>query len=146
MSEYQLSIEYFIETIIDIANEEVYESEFEDARDIFLHGQCYDFAKVLKHYITNSFIVINNNEDHCAVQFQGRIYDANGDVTDKFNGHIATEDDINYMENNFSIPEKSMKNGKRISEWLIDAIREYGYLEYLPFYKPNILSPSENTK
>ncbi len=39
-----------------------------------------------------------------------------------------------------------MKNGKRISEWLIDAIREYGYLEHLPFYKPNILSPSENTK
>ena len=146
MSEYQLSIEGFIEAIIGIANEELFEGKYENAREIFLYGQCYEFAKVLKHYITNSLFVINNNEDHCAVQFQGRIYDANGDVTDKFIGHIATEKDINYFENNFSIPEKSMKDGKRISEWLIDAISEYGYLNYLPFYKPNVLSPSDNTK
>lgn len=114
MSEYQFSIKDFIKEIINIANEEVYEDDgYEDARDIFLCGQCYEFAKVLNHYITNSFIVINQNNDHCAVQFQGRIYDANGDVTDKFIGHIATEKDINCFENNFSIPEKSMKDGKR---------------------------------
>ena len=35
MSEYQLSIEGFIEAIIGIANEELFEGKYENAREIF---------------------------------------------------------------------------------------------------------------
>ena len=41
MSEYQLSIEGFIEEILGIANEELFEGKYENAREIFLYGQCY---------------------------------------------------------------------------------------------------------
>ena len=135
MSEYQFSIEELIKTIIDISNEELFYNEPVDAQYIFQNGECYELALVLKHFITNSFLVIDKDYEHCAIQFHGRIYDSRGDVTSIFQGHIANEQDMDYMEDRFGIPEKGYINGQRLSEWLINYIDGVESItNNLPFY------------
>ena len=136
MPEKKLSIEEFINTILGISNEELFYNEQIDAQSIFLGGECYEFALVLKEFITNSVIVIDNKNEHCAVQFQGRIYDSRGDVTNTFKGRIAREEDIDYMEDRFGVPEKSFIDGQRISKYLINYIKKCRFIDRLPFYSP----------
>ena len=104
------TMEYFINFVIDLANEELYEYLDGDAKSYFLQGGCFEFAKIIKSYIKSSQIVINKDYDHCGILHEGNIYDATGKVKD--------------MENRFGIPEKQYIKGKRISDYLIEEIKQ----------------------
>ena len=132
-----MTIEDFINFILDVSDERIFEEEKSgNSKICFLHGYCYEFAIVLQHFISNSFIVINNANDHCAIRYQGRIYDASGDITETFRGRIAEQSDISHMEDRF---KKKCIGGIRISEILIKEIyqinKDHGIFNKLPFYK-----------
>ena len=126
-----MTIERFIEFIVDLANDELYEKLDGNAKYYFLNGGCYELAKVLKKYIPNSKIVINNESDHCAILYNGKIYDASGIIEGRSNFKIANNEDIEYMEDKFGIPEKENINGAKISDFLINELKECNILHTL---------------
>ena len=119
-----MTVQEFIEFIVDLANDELYEKLDGDARNYFLNGGCYELAKIVKKYVDRCQIVINKSNDHCAILYQGKIYDANGENPNKLEFFIANKEDLEYMEGSFGIPEVQYVNGIRISDFLINAIKE----------------------
>ncbi len=119
-------MEDLINFIIDLANEELYEHLDEnDARDYFLHGGCYEFSKTIKSFIKNSKIVINRKTNsHCGILYERNIYDASGKVKNSQDFEVASNNDLEYMEERFGIPEKQLIEGKKISDFLIDKIKK----------------------
>ena len=126
-----MTVEKFVEFIVDLANDELYERLDGNAKNYFLHGGCYQFAKIVKEYIPKSQIVINNESEHCGIYYDGNIYDANGIIKDKSKFHIAKCDDIRYMEEKFGIPEKENINGKKISDVLKEELKQCNILNKL---------------
>ena len=126
-----MNFEQFIEFVIDLAQEELYEKFDGNARAYFLGGGCYELVKIIKNYIPDSQIVINNQSDHCGIKFNNEIFDADGIVNNKEDFSIATVDDIKYMNNRFNIPEKQYINGKTISEYLIEEIKKCNIIHLL---------------
>lgn len=115
-------MERFIGFVIDLANEELCDFLDGDAKKFFLQGGCYEFAKIIKAYIKCQ-IVINTDNTHCAVLYDGKIYDASNEIDSKsFN--IASKEDIKYIEERMGIPEKHFIKGKTVSEYLIDEIKK----------------------
>lgn len=117
-------MEKFIDFVIDLANDELYDFFDGDAKAYFLGGLCFEFAKILKEYIKESQIIIDTKNAHCGVLYEGNNYDASKRPDKKYNFTIANEEDIKYMENRFGIPEKKYIYGKTISQYLIDEIKE----------------------
>ena len=117
-------MEELINFIIDLANDELYDFLDGNSRLYFLQGGCYEFAKILKELVNNSQIMIDEANGHCGVLYFGNIYDASGKVNGKYKFVRAKEEDINYMEDRFGIPEKIYIKGKRISEYIIDEMKE----------------------
>lgn len=117
-------MERFINFVVDLTNDELYELVEGNAEIYFLQGGCFEFAKILKAYIKNLQIVISKNLDHCGVLYDGNIYDASGKVENKNIFNKASQTDLKYMEERFGIPEKQYIRGKRISDYIIDEIKE----------------------
>lgn len=126
-----MTIEQFIDFIIDLADEDLYEKLSGMATWYFMNGGCYEFAKILKEYLPDAKFVINKDLDHCAVLYKGQIYDSNGKVLKPEEFNIATEEDIDYMEDRFGIKEAENINGKKISDILIDLIKECNIIDKL---------------
>lgn len=115
----------FIDFIIELTDEELYEYfDCVGSKYYFLHGGCYEFAKIIKHFVNKSTIVIDENSEHCGILYKENIYDASGLVEEKEKFKIANKDDIDYMEGRFGIPEKQNIKGKRISKYIIDEIKK----------------------
>lgn len=58
-------------------------SNFEDGKDMFLHGCCYWFAKILHSrflYDGKVEIMYNRIDNHFAALINGRLYDASGEI------------------------------------------------------------------
>ena len=119
-------MEDLISFIIDLANEELYEHlDGNNAREYFLHGGCYEFSKTIKSFIKSSKIVINRKTNaHCGVLYDRNIYDASGKVKNPQDFEIANNDDLKYMKDRFGIPEKQIVDGKKISEFLIEELKQ----------------------
>ena len=116
-------MEQFIDFIVDLADEELYSFFDGNARAFFLHGGCFEFAKIIKSNIKHSKIIINKEENHCGVLYRGKLYDANGLIKDKNNFRLASTQDIKFMEDNFGIPEKRYINGIRIVDFLNNELK-----------------------
>lgn len=118
----------FIDFIIDLTNEELYEHLDGDAKQFFMSGGCYEFAKILRKYVSGCKIVINKDRNHCGVIYKNKVYDVTGMVKDFSNFKIASQDDIDYMEEGFGTSEKLYvgrgEKRKKISDFLIDEIKE----------------------
>jgi len=123
-------MEQFINFIIDLANEDLYELFEGRAKTYFLQGGCFEFAKILKEYIKNCKIVINKEHNHCGILYLGEIYDASGKVKEEFD--IASEKDFIYMEDRFGIPEMQYVKGKRISDYLIEELKKCNIDNLIP--------------
>lgn len=59
---------------------------FEGAEDVFLHGCCYWFAKILdeRFILADPKIMHEPVEGHFVTDIGGRLYDVRGDVTDMY--------------------------------------------------------------
>lgn len=118
-------METFIEFILDLAYDELYDQVDGNPRRFFLYGQCYEFAKILRSYVKGCKIVIDNS-DHCGVLYMNKVYDAEGIAKDFSTFRILTQRELDYMEDFSGIPEKkyvgTFKNRRLISDFLIDEI------------------------
>ena len=126
-----MTVEKFIEFIVDLANNELYERLDGNANYYFQNGGCYELAKVVREYVPNSKIVINNSNDHCGIYYDGKMYDSSGIIEDKSKFKIANNEDIKYMEDRFGIPEKENINGGKISDFLIKELKKCNILHML---------------
>ncbi len=93
---------YTIDFVVDLTNEDdiFWEAEV-DAKYYFMHGGCFELYKIVHHYFPNSICMIENSLEHCAIGYDDEIYDAEGKVNNKDAFHIATKEDIEYMERKF---------------------------------------------
>lgn len=71
-----------------------------DWQRYFLNGGCYWLADFLHHGIWGSVIMINRMEEHCALYFDGGLYDVTGRISKK-NYVVAEEKEINFMKKNY---------------------------------------------
>ena len=126
-----MTIEKFIEFIVDLANDELYERLDGNAKYYFQNGGCYELAKVVREYVPNSKYVIRNDNNHCGIFYNGKMYDADGIIKDISKFKIANKDDVEYMEDRFGIPEKENINGGKISDFLINELKECNILHTL---------------
>ena len=116
-------MEKFIDFVVDLANEELYQYLDGDAKKYFLQGGCLEFATIIKAYIKQCEIVINKALNHCAIQYKGKMYDARGEIKDRSDFNRADDLDLLYMKERFGIPEKTYINGKRISDYLVNELK-----------------------
>ena len=54
-----------------------------DWKRYFLNGGCYWLADYLHQVIKGSVIMINRMEEHCALYFDGGLYDVTGRISTK---------------------------------------------------------------
>ena len=123
-----MKISEFINFVIDLMNEEY--SEFfinTNAKDFFLRVGCYDLVKIVKHYYPNSKIMIHINNENCAIEYKGEVYNASG-IVNKDNYKKASSDDISYLETYFN-PDIEVYNQKSIPENLIYEIDKCNILK-----------------
>ena len=110
----------FIDCIID-STTDLPGWEYENTKHFYLHGGCYELAKIIKEFIPEVKLLINNKHDHCAVLYNNTGYDANGEV-DLADFRLASQDDIDYMDENFGIPERRMVKGVPFTDAVINIL------------------------
>lgn len=88
----------------------------EEWKKYFLRGGCYWFADYLHQRIKPSTIMINRQEEHCALYFSKGLYDVRGKIS-ICGFHSATDREISFMKKNY-IPK-------------FDVIRLESYLEQM---------------
>lgn len=66
----------------------------------FLYGGCYWLANYLHGVINDSVIMINRMEEHCALYFNGGLYDVTGKISMK-NYVVAGERELSFMKKNY---------------------------------------------
>ena len=110
-------VEEFIDFIISLVNDEFdYKLDFIDARYYFINGGCLLFARVLKHYLPDAQIVINEMLDHIAIRYHNEIYDATGRVeNDKF--REVSFEYLEYYQEHYGRPE--IEVGKKFTEQVL---------------------------
>ena len=103
-------MEYIIEFIIDLTDKlyfkDFIQEEEEDpvvsAKYIYLNGACYELAKMVKQVVPEAQILINQENNHCVVEYDGLLYDANGLVEKDVDQYqLAGEKEIKLMEEKF---------------------------------------------
>ena len=55
-----------------------------ELEEVFLYGNCYYFAIILKHRFPRVQIYYSYSVDHFVVRYKNHLYDISGDVTDKY--------------------------------------------------------------
>lgn len=72
----------------------------EDAEYLFLYGDCYYFAVILKERFSNAIIKYLIIDNHFITEIDGRLYDIRGDITDIVDNNqlIAWKDMKSYDE------------------------------------------------
>ena len=63
----------------------------------FKNGGCYELVKILKHILPDSEIWLSNDYKHCVFGYKGILYDIDGIVEDNSLFHIATEIDMQFL-------------------------------------------------
>jgi hypothetical protein len=132
-------MEYFISVFLPDLFSDMYDDEqtnkFGDSsfatmlngQYFFTHGGCYILAKIVKHFIPESIIMIRNNYEHCAISFRDELFDAYGriDEQERSNYEIASKRDIEYMENGwFGSQYINSLYGMPIADYIINYIND----------------------
>lgn len=94
---------------------------------IFMHGGCFEYAKVLKRYY-NGIFVVDDEEiiSHCAFFYEGKQYDIEGEKREGFYKdipfRIATFKDIDCMNRSFFSYKELPKDLQEIVDNDLDPI------------------------
>ncbi|MBQ7839208.1 MAG: hypothetical protein IJ390_01775 [Lachnospiraceae bacterium] len=71
-----------------------------DWKKLFLCGGCFWLAEFLHERIPGSYLIINRAQEHCALCFDGGLYDVSGKISMK-GFEKATERQISFMRKNY---------------------------------------------
>lgn len=101
--------------------------EYLPSRWYYTNSGCYEFAKIIKHFIPEAMLMMNHSEDHVALMIGNGIYDSTAtEETPTLNENLyrsATQEDINRMEDFFGIEEVKFE-GKAPSDALIQEMHD----------------------
>lgn len=78
-------VDFYISKILD---------DTKKSRYYFLHGGCFEFAKMLQSYLGGSlrYLVV---ESHCVLSLDGKLFDVTGNVTNTYKfSHYLTEKEL----------------------------------------------------
>ncbi len=67
---------------------------------LFLQGGCYWFAEFLHRHTMQSFIMMNKEQEHCAIEIGNDLYDITGKIP-KRGYKWATRRNIEYMKKQY---------------------------------------------
>jgi len=83
----------------------------ENYEELFLHGGCFFFANYIQKQIPGSYLVLNKQQEHCAICINGKVYDITGKISGK-GFEKATERTYSYMRKNYKpkFDEKKLLN------------------------------------
>ena len=70
--------------------------------------------------------MIRKDLNHCAIEYQGKLYDVNGIIKDPQNFFLARKEDFEYMERNFGLQIEELNPEQIKNE--IDECRIEGIL------------------
>lgn len=74
---------------------------------VFLNGNCYHFAVILKDIYPEASLVYHEIEGHYLTLIDNRLYDITGDVTNNYNIYGMISDDFLYnIEKNIELNVK----------------------------------------
>ncbi len=109
------SINEFIVFIVDLVNDEFPETiDYMDSLYYFSNGGCHELAKLIKHYFKESQYLLKKDGTHCAILYEGKIYDV-------FDGLTKSQ----LEENN--IPKELYE--KRLEDF--DILSDDEFMEYI---------------
>ena len=115
-------MEYIINYIIDLTDE-IYFKDHPSALSIYLHGGCYDLAKMLQLLVSDSNVYVNYLSNHCVVEQDGFFYDASGLIKENIEEyHVATLADLKMLQEY----SKECVKGLRLYEIIGSKIKEKG--------------------
>lgn len=105
----------FINFINELVDDEFSEYLDVPARYYFLHGGCLELAKVLRYYIPESTMAINENGDHIAIKYRNNLYDGTGKIEAPERFFELNDDDVLYLSdylgrNEIKFERKSVDN------------------------------------
>ena len=117
-------IECIIDSTTDLKSDYFYYSRFEQIQSFYTYGGCYEFVKIVKHFLPNIKIFVNKGRkiEHCIFSYNDILYDANGEIKNIEDYRIATKEDIEYMERNFGKDEVRYINGIPFVEAMIEIL------------------------
>ncbi len=113
----------------------------------FKSGGCYELVKTLKYFLPDSEIYVRNDYGHCTLKYKGILYDIDGIVEDNSIYHLATKEDMLYLNDpqfygrieikfDFKSPSDALIQNilKCRVMSLVDACRKMDSID--DFYKP----------
>lgn len=111
----EMNIETLINFIKDLVKDEFdYALDYVEPEYYFQHGGCLEFAKILKHYINDSSIVISKDKNHFAVKYEDEVYDVTGKLSNPTEFTEVNQEYIQqYQEQygrNIKIEDKTVDN------------------------------------
>ena len=117
-------IECILDSTTDLKHEAFCNLSTKQIQYFYTHGGCYDFVKIVKHFLPDITILVNSDikKAHCVFSYNNILYDANGEVENTNDYRIATEEDIEHMENSFGIDEYRYINGKPFVDAMIEIL------------------------
>ena len=113
-------MDYFISFLNDLATDLFYDITNAYGEQLFQRGACYEFAKIIKHYIPEATIYMSKDHYHCAVKIDDTLYDSKGVITNPQDFYEADEEDYDHMENTFGLELKYLN----IAETIIEEMKE----------------------
>lgn len=93
-------MEFLIGFINDLATDLFYDKVYINGEDLFKSGGCYEFYKIIRHYVPSIELVIHKSIDHVAFLYNGDIYDASGKVDSSLYRKL-TKEDVDYISEYF---------------------------------------------
>ena len=68
---------------------------------LFLQGGCFWFAEFLHRHTMQSFIMMNKEKEHCAIEIGNELYDITGKIP-KRGYNWATKRNLEYMKKQYT--------------------------------------------
>lgn len=123
----KFDIKVFIDFVIDLVNEfSIFSEEDYDAKFYFASNGCYELYKLVKHYFPTCKCLIKNDLKHCAILYNGEVFDVDGKIEDICDYRIASVYDMQYLETTFKTDVSELKCQNLVNE--IDKCRVKGVL------------------
>ena len=127
-------MESFINFIVDLTNEELFNNSFTHEETIyyFLNGGCLQLADIVHEFVPDIRYMEQKNHDHIGIFYKDNVYDAEG-IQDINNFSFVTNNRLAEIRDRYGIPEYNYVNGIPVVEYMKNVIMQCsGYEDLIP--------------
>lgn len=98
-----------IEFINDLATDLFYEKTLLFGKDLFQRGACYELFLIIQSIEKDIKLYIHKKHNHVTFEYKGELYDSTGQIQNKDDYRLPTNDDINFINEYFGEAYKFLK-------------------------------------